>query len=136
MKFENLVKLSLVGTAGLTGCVSQQTMEQQQMKNISLPKDEAIVEALTIDGRGETYYFEIDANESKKGSTAPAITYFACGSDQMHEAAERFPQGAIIDLQKSSPYISRVLQFDNTVECVVSCKPSARDIGKALEKQY
>ncbi len=140
MKYENLVKLSIVGVAGLTGCVTQENTEQKEMTNLTLPKEGIVTEGFQMndcEGNNKCYYFEIDTNPAQQGPEFIGITYFACGAEQMREAVERFPQGAVIDLQKSSPYISELLRAQpNGEPTVVFQKPNVRKMRRAMENQH
>ncbi len=139
MKYEDLLKLSIVGVAGLTGCVTQQKTEQQQMSNITSQKEGIVTEAFTMnscDNSEKFYYFEIDTDASKKGPEFAAVTYFACGSRQMQEAQERYPAGAAIDMTTLSPYISKLLKLEGNTSTVICRKTSVPSIKKSMENQH
>ncbi len=115
MKYKNIATLSVIGMAGLSGCTATQNTEKEQMSEISLPQQGIVTEACvmnTCDNSEKSYYIEIDTNATRKGPEFAAITYFACGMEQFLEAQRKYPKGAVIDLNKSAPIVSRLVKLD------------------------
>ncbi len=101
----------LMGVAGLTGCVGQGSTTQKQE---ILPQKGIVTDAesfRTCDNPERVYYFEIDTDATRKGPEYAAVVHYACGKENVAIAQKEFPKGAVVDLKKSAPIISRLVKL-------------------------
>lgn len=101
----------LAGMAGLSSCVGNSILDKQS--NI-LPQKGVVTEAnllRTCDHSEQAYYFEIDTDATRKGPEYAAVVHFGCGKENIERAQKQFPKGAVIDLEKSAPIISRLVKL-------------------------
>ncbi len=101
----------LAGMVGLSSCVGNAKLDKQSN---TLPQTGVVTNAAllrTCDHSEEVYYFEIDTDATRKGPEYAAVVYFGCGKENIERAQKQFPKGAVINLEKSAPIISRFVKL-------------------------
>lgn len=103
----------LLGMSCLCGCISNQGTSKEKAAS-DLPQSGLITEAASLnscDREEKMYYFEIDTDPAHQGPEYAGVVYFGCGAENVKTIQRDFPNGAVINLQKSSPRISKLMKI-------------------------